>query len=486
MYTQVMGSLENDLHGAKQLLIVPDGKLTLAPISGFIDGSGQSLFEKYTITFLNSARDMGSPVHFKPEAAVSSVVIANPDYNLTIGVPVSAGGPSKRPVFQQLPGAELEAKDIEASLKVPGYRILTGQASRKWLIQSITSPEILHFATHTIPSLEYKPPVVEYNLFEFPQPQTSQNPLIQSLIALAGANRAQSGLEDGILTGLEVSRLHLTGTSLVVLSTCESGQGTPVEGLGVLGLRAAFSMAGAKALLMTLWPVDDVAGRQFMNFFYSHLTLGPAAALRQAQIDMVSKTQYKNPFYWSGYVVSGGPEGVDRERPAIKVPASAGQETFVTPRCFDFAMSKQDGPYSFTATVRLKIGGVVYRKQDSPDQVTYDLTGPGNTIVERSRTFVKGSYPITETRGEGRDRWTGTITVSNTKDASEMSLRFGKGVTELRVREELTLRGGPRVFPSLDLPDSFPALSAFTAASDTYNAGFKLDSIAVCTVNPSW
>jgi hypothetical protein len=72
-------------------------------------------------------------------------------------------------------------------------------------------------------------------------PYSGQNPLMQSFLAPAGANRPQSGPEDGILTGLEVSRLHLTGTRPVVLSTCPSGQGTPVEGLGVMGLRGGIA-----------------------------------------------------------------------------------------------------------------------------------------------------------------------------------------------------------------------------------------------------
>lgn len=488
LYAKIIAPLENDLRGTSQLLIVPDGKLTLAPVSALIDAHSHFLLENYTISFMNSWRDIWSSVHYGSETPGSSVIVANPDFNLTIGDAAAPAESSKRPAFAPLPGAELEARDIEKLLKIPDDRVLIGDAARKWLIQSLTSPQILHFATHTVPSLEYTPPVVEYNLFDIPQPQTSQNPLLGSVIALAGANHAQSGPEDGLLTGLEVSRLHLSGTSLVVLSTCKSGQGTPVEGLGVLGLRAAFSMAGAQALVMTLWPVDDVAGRQFMQFFYSHLAQGPAAALRQAQLDMISRTQYKNPFYWSGYLASGAPRVETRPLPpATGEVAPAGKQTFVTPRCFELFMSSSQGATKNYTTLRLKIGGVVYRNQDSPEQVTYDLSGPGNSIVQRtSMTLNGGPRNMPETRGEGRDRWTASLIVQNHKESSSVTLRFGRPSTETDKRQVLTLQGGPRLFPTLDIPESFPPPSAYTIAGDSYDKGSRLDRIAACGAIPSW
>jgi CHAT domain-containing protein/tetratricopeptide (TPR) repeat protein len=487
LYARIIAPLEDDLRGTSQLVIVPDGKITLAPICALIDTRGHALLENYTISYMNSWREISSSVVLGSETAGSSVIVANPDFNLTIEESAPSAESSKRPLFAPLPGSELEAYDIEHILNIPADRVLIGKAGRKWLIQSLTSPEILHLATHTVPSLEFTPPVVEYNLFDIPQPQTSQNPLLQSVIALAGANKPQPGLEDGILTGLEVSRLHLTGTSLVVLSTCESGRGTPVEGLGVLGLRAAFSMAGAQALVMTLWPVDDAAGRQFMQFFYSHLSQGPASALRQAQLDMISKTQYKNPFYWSGYVVSGAPKVDNKPRQQkANVIAPQGKEILIAPRCFDFFMSGNNNGWTFSSNLRLKIGGVVYRQQDSLEQVTYDLNGPGNSIVQRTRNSSLGSYPILNTRGEGRDRWTGTITMQHHSDSSSMILRFGRPSTQLDKREVLTLQGDPKLFPTLSIAESFPGPTAYKVASDSYHTDLKLDRIAACTGTPSW
>lgn len=492
MYSKIIAPLASDIAGAQQLLIVPDGKLTLAPISALIDPGGHPLLENHTITYMGSWRDIYKTVFWgSDDAAAPPVIVANPDFNFNIGAPVSAAANAGRPVFTQLPGAELEAKDIEQALQVPAYRVLIGDASRKWLVQSLESPGILHFATHTVPSLAWKAPVADYNLFDVPQPSASQNPLIQSFIALAGANHEQSGPEDGILTGLEVSRLHLNGTGLVVLSTCESGQGTPVEGLGVIGLRAAFAMAGAQHLVMTLWPVDDAAGRQFMQFFYAHLSEGPASALRLAQLDMINKTQYKNPFYWSGYVISGGPEVHSTTAKlaggTAAAAAPAGAETFITPRCFEIFMSSRQNAYTYFQTFRLKIGGDAYRIENSDGAVTYDLSNPGNTIAERTTTSVNGGpRQLYEIKGEGRDRWTATVVMQHSGDSSEMDLRFGRRTTDFNQREVITLKGASGLFKTSDIPESFPPISSLTETTDSYDKAAKIDRIAACSVVPSW
>jgi hypothetical protein len=63
------------------------------------------------------------------------------------------------------------------------------------LIHSLGSPEILHFATQSEPFLQWEIPVSGYDLFEFPRSLAVDNPRLQSVIALAGANRPQLGPE---------------------------------------------------------------------------------------------------------------------------------------------------------------------------------------------------------------------------------------------------------------------------------------------------
>ena len=83
-------------------------------------------------------------------------------------------------------------------------------------------------------------------------------------LAFAGANRhvRASGQEDGILTAEEVAGLNLQGTGWVVLSACDTGVGAITIGEGVVGLRRAFEIAGARTVIMSLWSVQDQAARE--------------------------------------------------------------------------------------------------------------------------------------------------------------------------------------------------------------------------------
>ena len=376
-----------------------------------------------------------------------------------------------------------------------------GKDARKWLVQSIQNPEILHFATHSDPNLKWNPPQSRYALFEFPQPFDTQYPLLQSVIALAGANRSQDGPENGLLTGLEVGSLHLTGTHLVVLSSCESGQGTLLDGQGVLGLRAAFSMAGTDALVMTLWSVDDRAGRQFMKFFYSHLADGPSEAVRAAQRDMLARPEFADPFYWSGYVVSESavtqrdqriaaartekPQpSPSQARASINRTAAEDQQAFVTPNCFEILThdDEMDPNNRLYSDIRVRIGGVVTRSQASPTQAIYDLRDYGNNVeVSSHQTNVLGSEQV---KLASERNWLTQVIVNKAANSSSISFRFGPDLQHPEGNRTILLRGGPNLFPSLDIPAALPLLSAYGQATDSDSKKGGIDKVGFCSLQP--
>ncbi len=97
---------------------------------------------------------------------------------------------------------------------------------------------------------------------------------MRSGMILAGGNNVWNGeqiaegVEDGILTALEVSGMNLSNTKLVVLSACETGLGDIQGSEGVYGLQRAFKMAGVDYLIMSLWQVPDKETQEFMGIFY--------------------------------------------------------------------------------------------------------------------------------------------------------------------------------------------------------------------------
>ncbi len=282
------------------------------------------------------------------------------------------------------------------------------------------------------------------------------DPLLQSVVALAGANLPHTGTEDGLLTGLEIASLHLAATRLVVLSSCESAQGTPLDGQGVLGMRAAVSMSGAEMLVMSLWPVDDQAGRQFMQFFYSHLAEGPAEAVRLAQIDLRTKTEFKDPFYWAGYSASGNSHSGETKPPPVD-----NHETFASPDCFDFSSHHDQGSdlMRYLNTVRFTMGGVVRRQQPDPSTVIYELTGAGTDVVDSSTASINHGPPALnpDVMRASLMEWPITLTIERQKDSSSLSIRVRNPPDPPRIL--ITIKGWKPnlIVPTFDIPDALLA-----------------------------
>ncbi|MEK8021482.1 MAG: CHAT domain-containing protein, partial [Candidatus Parabeggiatoa sp.] len=92
-----------------------------------------------------------------------------------------------------------------------------------------------------------------------------------------------------------------------------------------MGLSSSFLFAGAHNVLATLWRVDDNASRLLIETFYEGLNegLSPVNALQQSQHQLRNMTEeaikarspnatitrdYKNPYYWAGFVLIGDGE----------------------------------------------------------------------------------------------------------------------------------------------------------------------------------
>jgi CHAT domain-containing protein len=66
-------------------------------------------------------------------------------------------------------------------------------------------------------------------------------------------------------------------------------------------------LAGAEALVMSLWPVSDAVARDTMVAYYARLRAGSGRgdALRQAKLAIMKRPGFQHPSYWSGFIQSG-------------------------------------------------------------------------------------------------------------------------------------------------------------------------------------
>jgi CHAT domain-containing protein len=186
---------------------------------------------------------------------------------------------------ERLAYSQQEAQAILRYLPDSRTKALLGfEATREAVIGGdLGRYRLLHFATHGVLDEEH--------------PELSR--LVLSLVDEAGRRR-----ESGFLFAHEIYGLDLP-VELVVLSACETALGKEIRGEGLVGLTQSFFYAGAARVLVSLWNVDDHATAELMSGLYEHLIedgMRPAAALRQAQIDVWRRLP---PYYWAAFVMRG-------------------------------------------------------------------------------------------------------------------------------------------------------------------------------------
>jgi CHAT domain-containing protein/predicted negative regulator of RcsB-dependent stress response len=187
----------------------------------------------------------------------------------------------------RLPFTRREARAIQEHAGAGARVALDFDASRATALdERMSSYRIVHFATHGILNAS--------------RPELSG--IVLSLVDSTGRP------QNGFLTSLDAYNLRLDA-DLVVLSGCRTALGRDVRSEGIVGLTRGFMYAGARGVLATLWPVDDLATSELMRVFYAGLLgprrLSPPAALREAQAHVRSRRAWASPYYWAAFQLQG-------------------------------------------------------------------------------------------------------------------------------------------------------------------------------------
>jgi CHAT domain-containing protein len=118
----------------------------------------------------------------------------------------------------------------------------------------------------------------------------------------------KDSLDNELLYVRDIYNLSLNA-DLVVLSACETGIGELKRGEGIVSLARAFTYAGAKSIITTLWNVNDKSTMQIMENFYRNLKKGLTKdkALWQAKQDYLAKAKGEaaHPFFWFAFIPIG-------------------------------------------------------------------------------------------------------------------------------------------------------------------------------------
>jgi len=343
LYQQVLAPVENSLNGKKVMLTVPHGELAQLPMSLLVTKptaqpvkGGTTAFSGYrtvpwlardiaisqipSVTALAALRSLppGNPSrknfvgfgdpYFSGEQEKAALKQSKPGQMTTRGIPLSLRNVPKTSgvssaelaLLPRLPDTKQELEEIAQVVgAAPDDVFLHQKASVKQVMTTdLSNRKIVMFATHGLIPGEL-------------------NGLTQPALAMSSPE-VTGDKDDGLLTMDKVISLKLDA-DWVVLSACNTASGDGAGAEAVSGLGRAFFFAGAKALLVSNWPVDSIASRTLMTDLFKTQQkaqeFSKAELLRQAMLTQIDqggmkqgatmKYAYAHPLFWAPFVVVG-------------------------------------------------------------------------------------------------------------------------------------------------------------------------------------
>ncbi len=316
VYRKILGPFEEIVAECDEIMILPDGVLSLVPFSALPFRDGYLVDQATTSIVTGLTAWDETAAQRRPGNAV---VLADPELQARVVASNGLTGETGRSRFgtvalEPLPGARREGRLLTEMLNNYGVRVRYGvgpEATEQKLREAV-SPDAVHIAAHGffLPKPEGREPhdlvdVAHASIGVLPRSATD-DPMARSGMFLAGAADSVSrrNHDRGVLTARKVLQLQLADTSVVVLSGCLTGLGDYQTGEGLLGLTRAFLIAGTDSVIVTLWPVDDHTTQQLMFEFYHEWlnSRSPREALRLAQRHL--RRDGLHPSYWAPFVLA--------------------------------------------------------------------------------------------------------------------------------------------------------------------------------------
>ncbi len=325
LYQQLFAPVAQEIEQVKHIVWVPSGPLLSLPLGVLVteppSPGGKPdyrqvswLVKRYAVSLVPSVRSFVDLRAVAKASHASHAFVGFGDF-----VPISAAAASKvqaniardclhdsarleefRELLAELPALPATAKEVSAISRTfppQDTQVVMGADFTKARVRTLPLQDyrILYFATHALLPAELEC-----------QPQPA---LVTSLEA------APKQGADPLLDTEEIMQLKLDADA-VVLSACNTGgPGNQTGGESLSGLARAFFFAGARALVVSHWSVEDESTGDLMIRMFQHMRSTPpadwATALQAAQISVIEDAAQprwsfrSHPLFWGAFSLVG-------------------------------------------------------------------------------------------------------------------------------------------------------------------------------------
>jgi CHAT domain-containing protein/Tfp pilus assembly protein PilF len=283
------------INGIDRIIIVPDDVLYHLPFEALSTApqSREWMIKNFSIDYIPSMASYKTikdrRIRNKTSRSRDLLAVGDPNYGdeeaaVRLEKAIKDLYPNSAISLSRLDDSSRELKAIVGLFDKEKTTTLLGNQAKEGAFKKFPLKDyrILHFAAHSLID--------------------DQKPMRSAVVLSMESEDA----EDGFLQMREIYETPIHA-DLVVLSSCQTGLGRFVRGEGIEGMNRAFFTAGASAVLMTLWSINDQAGVPFMERFYRRLRSSETIeqAIQTAKKEMINSPYYSHPFYWAGYIISG-------------------------------------------------------------------------------------------------------------------------------------------------------------------------------------
>ncbi len=293
LYQKLLSGIVKKIQNCKRLRIIPDGVLGYLPFDALLttDVAAANITEfvnypyfhhDYMISY-NYSVALLQEMDAVKELARRRILAFAPSFSVS-QAPLWLGNNEIRfsPLFENIKTTETITKMIRGRL------FGDNEALKSVFLENAPYYAYLHLASHALMNEED----TDYSFISFTQAGDSVS-------------------ADQLLFLKELYNLRLNA-EMVVLSACETGVGELAEGEGIISLARAFSYAGTRSIITSLWQVSEQKTGDLMIDFYQNLKDGLTKdeALHLAKDKMISKSINAHPYYWSSFIAIGNMESI--------------------------------------------------------------------------------------------------------------------------------------------------------------------------------